>query len=391
MPYADEQNDLPEASFKALLTASKLNWRADAGVRLIVHIADHGNRDYGMTSGKSSLKETVRIEDVIAALKDAHIGYIPIAVLGATGGSDSDKIRERKTYRGKFREQARTISKAVGPDLKLAITYNDDRDLEGSDAPMPDIYTAVERSIEISTSGLKESDRERICGQDANSSACAKATVDASRGESPIIQFARDLKGIFNEEEERNIYSGLRQTVVQGYVQPFDRPSDPRSRSALSYWVVMDDQNIDDFAKAASTLCNAFRQGKNNVRSLQEELYLTLSVTGGGHASPGALLAERGFIPNFHLSPILSRPWREIENILRSEAPEDQENVRKWSERFCERSYLLELVKTDRRAFTKPKVQKGGLFKSDNERPFSWVYKGDQGLELYYVPVEFLP
>jgi hypothetical protein len=385
LPY--QQDGLPKAPFKALINATRLVWRPDAGVRLIIHIGAYGNRDYGMTGTTSPPKETVKVEDVIAALKEEHIGYIPIAVLGDTGG-DARVTRERKFYRAKFREQARTIARGAGPALPLAITYEDDREQETTGAPAGDIHTALERSVQISASGLKELESIEICGEDLSSQACLRALGEPSREEQPIIQFASQI--INKSDLQALAIYKRRQTAAEGYIKPFD----DLGRPALTYWVAMDEQVINDFGKAARTLCNAFSSGKNErgsaAISLQDKIYLTLGVR-RGYASPAALLAERSFIPNFYLSPILSRPWHDIELILRSDEAKDRETVKKWSERFCEKSYLLELVNEGKKAFSKPKRQPSGLFKSDDERPFSWVSSGDQGLELYYVPLDYLP
>lgn len=394
LPYGDLQEDLPEAAFKALIAASQSPWRKEAGVRLIVHITDHGNREYLQTSDTCSSKfqETVSAGNVVTALKKAGIGYIPIAVLGAPGGG------ERRACRQKFREQARRLVEALAPrSIPLETVYDIEREEENTGRQEEEIYKALERSVDISSVTLAKMAAEKACSLDKESEACIVATKKANEGYEPILKFAQDLKESFTEDEAKRIYSGRKQTVVQGYLRPFANASDPKSPSTLGYWVAMGpgSHDVKQAAHTAQAICTAFTRDETRsdiARGLKDDLFLALHVTSGDpSASPAELLSKRMFIPMFHLSSVLSQPWDDIEGILNSKQPDDVGKVRDWSRSFCKKAYLLDLVSSDLRAFSEPELQKGGGFSAKDVRSFSWVFNADQGLKLYYVPIEYLP
>jgi hypothetical protein len=352
LPYGDDQRDLPEAPYRALIDASQTSWRPEAGIRLIVHIADHGNREAGgpaLCGSKSTLQETVRDEDVVAALENANIGYIPIAVLGTPGGP------ERKECRQKFREQAERLARALkARGFPLKTTYNVEREEESTSDREGKILRALEQSVEVSTTGLLIIERERI--------------------------------------------AGMKQTVVQGYIRPFADASDLKTLSALTYWVAMPGpDDVNRLRRATEAICNAFTHDEaasTVVRNFHTNLLTALDITSGDKStSPGELLAKRMFIPLFHLSPLLSRPWHQIEQILNSPEKEDKKRVAEWSEGFCKKVYLLGQVTDGVRATVEPVRGLKGSYAvpREKERPYNWSFDPGQGLVLYYVPIEYLP
>ncbi len=109
----DGVGDLPEAGLAALVRAVKeANWSRDAGVKMVVWIGDHGSREIGD-------RETVGVEHVIAALKNAGITFfVPINVYG-----DYSSIHNKR-----FIEQAEAISNFAraegGGKFKVMTTYD---------------------------------------------------------------------------------------------------------------------------------------------------------------------------------------------------------------------------------------------------------------------------
>ena len=64
---------------------------------------------------------------------------------------------------------------------------------------------------------------------------------------------------------------------------------------------------------------------------------------------------------------------------------------KEWADRFCEKAFLLEKVTQNQKPLSRPAVNpKSGAFEAET-RPYNWLYKPDQGLELYYVPLEYFP
>ena len=381
----DDQKDRLEAPFAAIIRAATLDdkwWRPEAGVKLIVHIADHGNREFGKTSfdsgevgAKSTLVETISAEMVINALKSRGISYAPIAVIG--------------TYlpipNGKFVAQTSAISRALGRSgVPISMTYDPNKPVDPRfEDRTGTIYQRLVESVKASQKSVDYTNLRIQCAQSPSLPACAQlARIQNADWEG---RFAANIsESQLSDEQIKNIYGrGMSQTVVALYFPPI-----VGGNEVLSYWLAIEPAYLDELSSVTDKVCERFNQS-NVTRSLQEMVLGTISDAGGEqYAGPSELFEKRYFIPAAHVLDFLKRPWQDIELDLQA----DKEAANKLRERICRSSFLLQHVLSGKRVNEATmKWNPKGYFTADREADFNWRYKPDRGVELYYLPLSYLP
>ena len=374
--FEDEHEDALEAPYAALirLAQQKSLWRD--GTKIVIHIADHGNREKGRTnietlgptgSSKSAIREAIAVEDVAAALKSADIDYVPIPVAG----------RYYPSANNKFIEQAKRLLRNLGKTtIPVEPTYDEATGTETEATISERIYERIESAHKLVV--------------------YATGQVGAATGTAPTpLPALRQWEAQLSEEAIRRAFPDLKrqqavfdrvQNVVRVYVRPLEQ-----GQEMLSYWIALDEDSLSSLMSMFGTACITFGR-RGSIKSLFDMIRQQAVAEIGdlGNASPGEVIRRQHYIPNFHLHPVLGRRESELHAILRDENNKEPEE---WSKAFCRAEYLLTRVKVGKRVNADSMTFKDGVVRASGERPFNWQVtagKGE-GLSIYYVPIDYLP
>jgi hypothetical protein len=387
----DRQEDLLEAPFAALIKSAQskdIGWRTEAGFKVLIHIADAGNRDkgksnsetliaagaVGMRSSPASEKvaETLGVEDVVVALKNANIYYFPIPVAGAF-------MREANHL---FVEQATSLIRQLAKaDIPVEPTYDRSNGVETDATPVATILGRIESAYKIAISARAEVTQDRTCGAPPSGS-CTGQTVNLKAWEAQLRDDA--IKRAYPNPNQQKAFYDRVQNVVRVYVRPFQQQYE-----MLSYWIAMDEETLVDLTAMFRKACTTFEK-RGSAKSLFETIRNMANVDAGEWTAPGELIRKQYYIPNFHLHPVLSLPEREIEAILRD--PDDK-RPEEWKQAFCRSEFLLDKIRAGKRVDTATLDFVSGTFRARGEQKFDWMVKVEQGrgLSVFYVPLDYLP
>jgi hypothetical protein len=296
---SDPHSDALEAPFAALIRTAKYPrlWRPEAATRIIIHIADHGNRLAGRTSrdsmqgeasGSSPLVETVTTDDVVRELAAIGVEYIPVNVL-----SRVDQGREPIANK-MFQEQAQEIftkliarrkQGALAQNLRNAIvfsTYDRNNLTETEAARSARIGDALRRAFDLALAGPAQVNAEIICSSEPDSEGCARSKAMLSQFE-PIVTTIIEARRAANDLDTKDI-AGRQQVVRRGFA-PLLLPD---KREQFTYWMALDPGQLNQLTALFRRLCQEFEyRGSReslvrelvgeNVKDVAGEMKLTLS------------------------------------------------------------------------------------------------------------------
>ncbi len=138
-----------------------------------MHIADHGNREFGQksTEGYSSLVEKVSIDDVVSAFRENKIVYVPIAVRGSSvnAGNPHSESARRALLR-----QAREIkAKAPENSRDVQLTYDESSPTLEERGQRERILAALEFALDVSTDAQNRASGDVLCKRMPSDPRCA--------------------------------------------------------------------------------------------------------------------------------------------------------------------------------------------------------------------------
>ena len=336
IPEDATDTDLLEAPFAALIqAASTTNWRSDAGLRLIVHIADHGNRDFGKTSEeftaanqpKSTLKETVSADMVVAALRKANVTYLPIAVAGAYN----------QVANTKFRKQAQDLSRAVNLiPVELRLTYDEntgvDREADRSGA----VLTRLTESVDSARNTAKATEARLICERSKALDACSQVET-LRRSDNWVGRFALKLsEELLPKQQIENILS-RNETVTSLHFPPMRQGKD-----VFTYWLAMEPQVFGPLTDLFLRLCERF--SRKAAAGTFFDVVQTQIRAGAGEKSLSEVYEKRFYIPAAFALDFYRKDWSELESELA-----DRTAYAARQKQVCRTAYLLDRALVSRR------------------------------------------
>lgn len=372
-------NDLLEAPFAALINAAATLWRPEAGLRLIVHIADAGNRDLGQTSNeytsggqlKSTLRETVSIEMVEQALKAKGITYLPIAVAG-----QYNEIANKK-----FRDQASDLIRRVNlVPSSLIVTYDEKT---GADPEMDrsgKILARLKEVIALSRESARALEARLVCERSKALKACTD--VESLRlSNNWIGRFAAKIsEELLPKNQIENIFSRT-ETVTALHFPPMYAGKD-----VLTYWLAIEPGDLASLVGIFQKVCDRFSQGaaKNPLYDLIEK---EIGASAGEYKSVGDLMDKRFFVPAAFIVDFLRKPWAVVESELA-----DPKGFTALQRQVCRSAFLLDRVLSGKRVMESSMEwnDKTNRYIANTESDFQWRIKPETGIELYYVPLSYM-
>jgi hypothetical protein len=374
--FKDPQRDMLEAPFAALITAAEVRgWRPNAGIHYIVHIADHGNREWHSKSpdNTSDLIEEVSLDEVVSSFASRNIIYVPIAVLGDSNSPSPYADPARQSHLRQARELTRKMPRS---SRELKLTYAE-RDPKRESGVKEQILNAIKLGTTMSV-GARCQVGDKTAAAD---SSCAEADSDPSIG--------RIITGILERlgynEEARNVLSHSQQTVNAYYFSPRTG-----GKPTFTFWVALESRALDRLIYLSQGACK-FVTDSSGFVYIKEDILKATEIEAAEALSPAEAIEKRLFIPASHLSPFMNKEWSAMQKEIEFSSPDHLEAMEK---DFCRKATQLTLVQQG--AWVEP----GALVWNPRDKytvpnsakkPFKWIYDTRDGSAFYYVPVSYLP
>jgi hypothetical protein len=382
--YSDRHNDRPEASFAALMKAGQSPyWGGNSGIRYLVHIGDHGNREKGRASGTNSkLIEKFSEEDVVKELLPKGIIYVAIPVLGTFSAPDN----------GAFVRQAqrlRTLMPKQSADVRP--TYSPGQPVESQETRVSAILRALEEGVGVSDEVIASIDRSITCAQNPQNPICAIPRRETGGWQAEVVRGLEINSGL-TPEQIRRVY-GQDVTVGTFYFKPHTTDG---SKQLFNFYLSLEETPLGRLTRVVGDLCKEIDKS-DGARQLLRAIESALDVTiDNRNDSLADLVAKRLFVPAYHLNPLLLKPWDDMENVVRHAMNTPRMDAMKRD--FCKSATLLAWAKDGLRldpagrGMTWQAAEKVWKPVDDRDlKPYSWKQGGGTSVPLFYIPLEFLP
>jgi hypothetical protein len=393
--YDDIHKDLPEAPFAALVRAiSQANWRPDAAQRLIVWIADHGNRAPGVyhTKGGYSLTEDKTAQHVVAAIRETDKRMKDTSTIGGTkthfvalqvkGGSKGASQPEFT----KFVTDARTIADALGENRDVFKPIPAPANLSG-DAEVAALSELIAAEIGNSVKAVRtvRTGVQAALGGDTS-------LLEANLPESLL---AREYLEELGFPVSRLKEMGKRiQVVRRGFV--FQNGADGDFR----YWLGMRRPEFENFRASVSELCEGIPYS-GSEEAMEDALLKLVKLLTFGDPQPGQNLRD-------YFARVFSVPADHISTVLEGTPDQFVRRLRQQSERpgivtkVCRSAKLLDMVGQGQIvdnpdqdiliATAGADEGKASFRPGATPRTYDWQWKSpDARAQWFFVPMDYLP
>jgi hypothetical protein len=384
--YEDIHKDLPEAPFAALeRSISQANWRPDAAQRLIIWIADHGNRPPGTyhTNGGYTLVEDKTASNVIDAIRKVdermmaasngtRTHFVALQVKGGSRPSGQKEFAQ-------FVTDARNISEALQEHAFVSIPAPA---TVSSDAEVAKLRDAIAAQIDRNVRTAAET-RRIVTG-------ALEGDTTALQANLPESLLARAYLEQLGFPIERLVEIGKRIQVVQrGFV--FQSGADGDFR----YWLGLRRPEFENFRASVADLCESLPYS-DREQAIEDSIVRLVKLLTFGDPQPGQNMRE-------YLARVLSVPADHISTVL--DGPPDQfvRRLGQTSERpviitrVCRSAKLLNMigegtivdnvqdivVSAEGRASFRPGI---------TPRPYDWRWTSPtSNAQWFFVPMDYLP
>lgn len=339
----DTHGDFREASLAALVRAARdADWRPDAGLRTIVHLADHGSRDAGATSGegRSTLVETLSTRDAVDALTLGELVYIPISVLGRGPSEGQAGARARAA----FVDQARDILRKTGLDDTVLQTYGPGRD-EAAGAARDQVLAALEEASRANAMAREAIERRELCARAPSNPLCRLQERQTGGGIAARIRDRILESDAFSTRQIENIYS-REESVIYAWVPPVAETA-AGPRETLSYWVAVSRDRLPLLTDTFGRLCESVRPSAGDTSARIVDALTRIARESGGEYEPATLsqsLATALSLPFWERTELLSLPLGVIERTVLSG---DEETLLEWRRGFCRTHFLMRAIESE--------------------------------------------
>lgn len=402
----DAEKDLREATFAAIARAAQdKNWRPEAGFRVIVHIGDHGNREFGKTSEEtgddgrrvSNLVEKVSPGDAIRDLCAKNISYAPVAVQGT---------KYDRAVSGAFVRQATLLANAatgrcVGNFLPVRMTYSG-ASAESSASRNERIRQGIE-FVAFEPQRQAAAVREQIRCLENNGGDCFAETEIAanSSGGDPwagvIRRGLREDAG-FSEKQLRNLYEQAQPSVALYF------PVQKYGQELFNYSIAATVSDLTALQQVYTEICDLSSNAAIGPIEMRAALIELIGTASGdefsGVETAREFLNRIAQFPARHLGDnrqqinFLAQGWDEIMELL--EIGTIQERVA-YAKAICRTSLLIRQVRNGKRfdldqmEFIEDDGDGFGFWDVADgaRRDYKWDVASLNGVKLFHVPLEY--
>ncbi len=373
----DAMGDKPEAAFAALYQAiDSADWRED-GVRIVVHIADHGDR-------------TDAPEALVERMKAGNILYIPIAVRGEFLGDVNRSFAEQTQ-----RLLDRTQFDGVPMGIDTLVTY----DAGGA-------QTRDEARVRIRGSLRGATELQDVISTQIASillSGTESTVAESNRyppGYAQLVAAARKIYGIDLEDVKTS--AEARTLAAKGYIAlPAEGDTDD-----WDFFAAVSQREVKQLSEQFDVLCKSMHDTEAEAdlsRALRKVIeILTGDVLSNDNQLYFAYFDNRDDIPLVNRT-ILGDGILDLGGDLDSFSTQTRARVETYRRESCRTRKLLNLVdsnlKVDRPFEVGPDGQSGDLVWDDEEqdyddlasRKYVWPRIGVGNVKTVYLPLSYLP
>lgn len=385
----DVHNDQPEAPYAALARAVdplRAAWREDAGIRLVIWIADVGNRDAGQTRtrGGINLTERVTVQTVAQAVAAAE-GLAPLifSAVHVPSLRDQDIEPNRKDFLADYD----ALASALPPDSVFGATI-----LRSDDAAEArgQIYSALDAILTaVQAAEACAADRSSCEGGAAASS----ATSTVNEGDLFALAVGRALAGRLGL-----VRSGTDAALGEGELIAVERvfiPYKPQSGD-FDFWLGLRPDEMTRLAQSVNAVCEEMGRRQFGPQLLEGYLSVLETVTRAE--------VDRNLSTSEFLSKVLSVPRTEFSSLVTADVPfvdlldklaSDDALVAAFQGQMCRHANMLGWVRSGSRVpFDQVVWENGRVALADGAQltQFYWDWTGEGGGNTYYFfPLNYLP
>lgn len=385
----DVHNDQPEAPFAALVRAvdpMRAGWREDAGIRLVIWIADVGNRDAGQsrTKGGIDLTERVTAQSVAQAAAAAK-GLAPLifSAVHVPSRQNSDIEPNRKDFLSDYD----ALANALPPNSVFAPTI-----LRSDDAveARGQIFSALD-AILTAVSGAE------ACA--AGNPSCEGETVASS---APSTQTNGDLfalaVGRALAEKLGLVQSGTDAALGEGELIAVERVFIPYKiqDGDFDFWLGLRPDEMTRLVQSVGAVCDEMGRRQFGPQLLEGYLSVLETVTRAE--------VDRNLSTSEFLSKVLSVPRSKFSTLVTADVPfvdlldklaSNDALAAEFQGQMCRHANMLGWVRTGSRVpFDQVLWENGRVVLADGAglTKFFWDWTGEGGGNTYYFfPLAYLP
>jgi hypothetical protein len=400
-PGADPFNDEWEAPFAALIRAAndhRVRWRAGSGLRLIIHVADHGNREGPLTQS-ARLVERVTREMVLDALGRARISYVPIQVEGEVrSGSNESGRRAREDFlqqASAFAAQRGLLVDGFDPVIRTTRAQ-----AEQEADRVRAVREALNRSLAIFEGFRREDSTLSYCNNLSRERREANPVCKDAVRSLPATAAARTIARLtleagYNERQIANT-ERRRANVVYVWVRPVETIGG-REVDRLDYWAAMEGTAaVNRTQEAMRILCDVFRRSEEMqmANELDEAKKKLAQLFVRAQVAEDQALATLLRVPFWERQEVLSLPPHAL---LQGIQRKDREQLQQWRRGFCVSAHLLEHVRYNRLPIALPQIRETPTEVTSppdaTREPFVWSRNETTSRQapVYYVPYNYFP
>jgi hypothetical protein len=405
----DPMGDKPEAAFAGLIRAVReANWGSEAGQRVVIWIGDHGNR-------KKGDRETVDATDVRKIFRDNRVTLVvPINVAGDYNPK----------FNNLFMDDANELTQQSIPEDQRQIvgipvidTHNGGRLKDDAPAAAGRVQQAIEKIFNDS----QKLDLYFQCLRRGGCDGTIAGSTKSAREASPVSELAPSSKetqgGVDDAFPTMTIYRG----ALHAYDLSFEDAKALYSSQTLvtdgwlrykvgdnsfKYWITVPKANLAILSFTSGQLCQALREG-DVEQPMRSALLQAASAVSGDPLRPGeeisAFLERILHFPKENFSKLFDVNledfgawWREVDkNGRKGSTYQDRVDFRY---RVCKSVKLFQTVYEKQLLNPDTDLEKGEsatgewrLKKDVRPRVYQWLWRLENGFEVYYLPSSYLP
>jgi len=385
----DAHCDQPEAPYAALARAVeplRAGWRDDAGIRLVIWIADVGNRDEGETLTKCgiNLGEQVTAQTVVQAAAAAE-GLAPV-VFSAVH-VPSRRNQDIEPNRTDFLADYDALAAALPKDSVFAPTI-----LSSDDAgeARVQIFSALDEILTAVSGAEACAEGDPSCVV-VTAPSTAPSTQD--NGDLFALAVGRALAerlGLIRSDTEAALGDGELIAVERVFI-----PYKPEEGD-FDFWLGLRPDEMTRLVQSVSAVCDEMGRRQFGPQLLEGYINVLETVTRAE--------VDRNLSTSEFLSKVLSVPRAEFSSIVTADVPfidlldqlaSDDKLASEFQGDMCRHANMLGWVRTGSRVpFDQVLWEDGRVTLADGTQlsKFFWDWTGEGGGNTYYFfPLTYLP
>lgn len=385
----DVHKDQPEAPFAALAKAVdpvRAGWREDAGIRLVIWIADVGNRNAGQTVTKGDITLTERVTaQTVAQAAAAAEGLAPL-VFSAVH-VPSRQLTDIEPNREDFLADFSALAAALPPNSVFAPTILRSDDVAEARGQ---IFSALDAILTAVASAEACAAGDLSCEGSASASLAPSTQSDDDLFALAVGRALAERLGLVRSGTDATLGEGELIAVERVFI-PY-KPED----GDFDFWLGLRPDEMTRLVQSVGAVCDEMSRRQFGPQLLEGYLSVLETVTRAE--------VDRNLSTSEFLSKVLSVPRAEFSSLVTADVPfvdlldqlaSDDNLVAEFQGQMCRHANMLGWVRTGSRVpFDQVVWENGRVALADGTQltKFFWDWTGEGGGNTYYFfPLTYLP